>query len=65
MSMKNPLTLKKSFEEPPMERMVGGPKTRRRSRFLTRFLPGWAQRAVANLEPEVAEDEDSKDEAWR
>jgi len=65
MSLKNPLSLKKSFEEPPMERMVGGPKTRRRSRFLTRLLPGWARRAGTNLEPEATDDEDAEDEEWR
>jgi len=65
MSLNNPLTLKKSFEEPPMERMVGGPKTRRRSRFLTRFLPGWARRAVADLEPEASEDAENEDKEWR
>jgi len=48
-----------------MERMVGGPKTRRRSGFLTRFLPGWARRAVADIEHEAVEGEEPENEEWR
>ena len=48
-----------------MERMVGGPKTRRRSHFLTRWLPAWARRAGTDLEPEATDDEDAEDEEWR
>jgi len=65
MSLSNPLTLKKSFEEPPMERMVGGPKTRRRLRLLTRLLPRWARRAVTDLDPDATDDQDAEDAAWR